>query len=166
MPSRTPVQAAMTPAAAQRIQNAANRTHQTIYVVGSRSDGTFHAGSDWDYLLTGTAKQRQSAASSLPGWMSDNDAAQAGLGHGVTTTGRGIDIFQNYSPFDAGTYAELDVTRPYVEFTPALVRHGPLGQVNSAFVAAHAHGNPNTGLQYVNSKVGANGSVSFDIPAD
>jgi hypothetical protein len=157
----------MTPQQANRIQNAANRTRQTIYVVGSRANGTAHAGSDWDYVLTGSKDQRQSAKSSLPGWMSEDNAAQNNLGHGYTNTGRGIDIFHNYSPHDArGGYVALDTTRPYVEFVPNVPVVGLPGRgpVNPAFIAAHAIGNPNTGLQYVNSRRGAQGEA-FDIPS-
>jgi hypothetical protein len=117
--------------------------------------------SDWDYILTGNAKQRSSAKSSLPGWMTEDAAAQRYLGHGVTNTGRGIDIFQNYSPFDdLGRFVDLDVTRPYVEFVPAA--QGPLGPIRN-FAPASQQGGARSGLQYKNSRVGGNGSVAFDI---
>lgn len=50
----------------RRIQNAANKTKQTITVVGSRANGTAGLNSDWDYILSGNSAQRHSAASSLP----------------------------------------------------------------------------------------------------
>jgi hypothetical protein len=166
MSKRTPVQAGLNALDAQRIQAAANKTNQTIWLVGSRATGTAGPNSDWDYIMNGNAKQRNSAKSSLPGWTSAAIAAQNGLGHGVTTTGRGIDVFQNYSEFDSmGCYCALDMTRAYVEFAPAVVAmNGPLGQVSAGFAASHHIGNPNTGLQYINARSGANGSEAFDIP--
>jgi len=166
MPKRTPTQAGLTPLQAMRIQTAANKTSQTIWLVGSRANGTAGPNSDWDYVMNGSAKQRNSAKSSLPGWMTQGAASAVGLGPGVTNTGRGIDVFQNYSPFDdMGSYTALDLDRPYVEFAPVIPVHGALGAVNPSFASAHHIGNPNTGLQYVNMRQSA-GGIAFDIPSD
>lgn len=129
-----------------RIQGVADRTRQTIYLVGSRADGTAAPNSDWDYILTGDSGQIQRAKSSLPGW-SANDNHVGGVG-GVTNTGRGIDIWQGgrlaappharannprlvpNAAFFANVptpqitlhrapYTAVDDARPYVIFRPA-----------------------------------------------
>ena len=89
---------------AQRIQRAANKTKQTIIVVGSRAEGTPKPTSDWDYILTGNSKQRSSAKSLLPRGSSGGEM--------INTIGRsesGIDIFIDDLP-----------TGPYVVFEPEL----------------------------------------------
>ncbi|WP_146749810.1 hypothetical protein [Paraburkholderia bryophila] len=65
--------------------------------------------------------------SSVPGWMAPHAASAVGLGPGVTTTGRGIDVFQNYNARHApGTYTALDMSRPFTVTHPTT--QGPLGQ--------------------------------------
>ncbi|MBD1815129.1 nucleotidyltransferase domain-containing protein [Microcoleus sp. FACHB-DQ6] len=59
-------EASISPEDARRIQNAADRTKQTIIVVGSRANGTSTPTSDWDYIMLGNSRQRHSARSSVP----------------------------------------------------------------------------------------------------
>ncbi|MBD0342700.1 MAG: nucleotidyltransferase domain-containing protein [Microcoleus sp. Co-bin12] len=59
-------EAGISPEDARRIQNAADRTKQTIIVVGSRANGTSTPTSDWDYIMLGKSRQRHSASSSVP----------------------------------------------------------------------------------------------------
>ncbi len=59
-------EAGISPEDARRIQNAADRTKQTIIVVGSRANGTSTPTSDWDYIMLGNSRQRHSARSSVP----------------------------------------------------------------------------------------------------
>src|SRR5262249_51752745 len=108
----------ITQAQAVRIQNAATRTRQIIYLVGSRASGTAGANSDWDYFLTGNSAQRHSAVSKLPGYMTTDLASQSGLGPGVTNTGHGIDIFHSYCAVGGYYVAQFDQTRDYVQFEP------------------------------------------------
>lgn len=86
----------------KRIQNAANRTHQVIVVVGSRAAGTATDISDWDYIMSGNSAQRHSAASSVP----------RGIAGGAN--GSGIDIMTSYpnSPHSV----IIDRSRPYIIF--------------------------------------------------
>jgi hypothetical protein len=98
-------QAKIAPADAIRIQNAANRTEQTIVVIGSRASGKSNPLSDWDYILTGKSRQRQSATSSLP----------RGVWGGANNSG--IDIFQCYNP-NAPGYALLNPDQPFLIFDP------------------------------------------------
>ena len=101
----------MSPAAATRIQNAADRTGQTITVVGSRAGGKkIGPDSDWDYILSGNSRQRQSASSSLPRGPAGGENSSGGRGNG-------IDIWQDYNP-NAPNYSPLDPDRPHVIFTP------------------------------------------------
>jgi len=106
---RTPQQAGISRSDAIRIQNAANRTGQEIYVVGSRAKGTAAPISDWDYVMSGKSAQRHSASGSVPRGTS---------GGAINSTGRetGIDIFTNNprSP----QFQPLDPTRPHVPFLP------------------------------------------------
>jgi predicted nucleotidyltransferase len=51
-------EAGISPEDARRIQNAADRTKQTIIVVGSRTNGTSTPTSDWDYIIFGNSRQR------------------------------------------------------------------------------------------------------------
>ena len=95
---------------AQRIQNAADRTQQRIAVVGSRAAGTAGPNSDWDYILSGASRQRQSASSSLP-------RGTAGGRQTMTGEETGIDIFQDYNP-KAVNYSPLRADEPHVIFTP------------------------------------------------
>ncbi|MCC3595807.1 MULTISPECIES: putative Ig domain-containing protein [unclassified Microcoleus] len=102
--ARTWQEAGISPPDAQRIQRAANKTKQTIIVVGSRAKGTPKPTSDWDYILTGNSKQRSSAKSLLPRGTSG--------GEEINTIGRsesGIDIFVDDLPIG-----------PYVVFEPEL----------------------------------------------
>lgn len=51
-----------------RIKNAAMRINKTIYLVGSRADGTHHAYSDFDYIIpTIKSKEWTKIKNSLPG---------------------------------------------------------------------------------------------------
>jgi len=59
-------EAGISPEDARIIQNAADRTKQTIIVVGSRANGTSTPTSDWDYIMLGNSRQRHSARSSVP----------------------------------------------------------------------------------------------------
>ena len=94
---------------AVRIQNAADKTKQTIIVVGSRANGTAGLNSDWDYYVTGNSKQRHSAWSSLPRGL-------AGGEQGITGQELGIDFFVGYPASDK--FIPLDITKPYVIFSP------------------------------------------------
>ncbi len=94
------------PAAATQIQNAADRTGQTITLIGSQAAGTAGLDSDWDYILSGNSAQRHSAASSLPQGTSGGEVYRPG-----------IDIFQDYNP-NAPGYNPLDPTRPHIIFYP------------------------------------------------
>ena len=89
---------------AKRIQNAANKTDQTITVVGSRANGTAGLNSDWDYIMSGNSAQRHAAASSVP----------RGVWGGANNTG--IDIFSSY-PYGPNPVV-LDTSLPYVTFYP------------------------------------------------
>ncbi len=104
--ARTPSEAGISSADALRIQNAADRTHQTISVVGSRAAGTSTILSDWDYVMSGKSSQRHSAASSVP--------------RGTYTSGvvSGTDIWQSYNPKAPGYVPGPDPTRPFVMFSP------------------------------------------------
>jgi hypothetical protein len=79
-------EAGISPEDAKRIQNAANRTKQTIIVVGSRANRTSRLTSDWDYIMLGNSRQRHSARSSVPRGTSGGE---------INSLGRetGIDIF-------------------------------------------------------------------------
>ncbi|XXX73575.1 RHS repeat-associated core domain-containing protein [Sorangium sp. So ce134] len=94
-------------AAAQRIQNAADRTGQRITVIGSRASGKAGDLSDWDYILSGNSAKRHSAASSIPRGLSGGE------------NGTGVDIWQDFNP-RAPNYNPLDPTRPFIVFTPKL----------------------------------------------
>lgn len=89
---------------AKRIQNAANKTNQTITVVGSRAKGTAGLNSDWDYIMSGNSAQRHAAASSVP----------RGVFGGEYNSG--IDIFSSYpkSPYPV----MLNKNLPYITFYP------------------------------------------------
>ncbi|MGL5058728.1 MAG: nucleotidyltransferase domain-containing protein [Microcoleus sp.] len=78
--------AGISPEDARRIQNAADRTKQTIIVVGSRANGTSTPTSDWDYIMLGNSRQRHSARTSVPRGTSGGE---------INNLGRetGIDIF-------------------------------------------------------------------------
>ncbi|MET7944181.1 RHS repeat-associated core domain-containing protein [Streptomyces sp. NPDC005302] len=105
---RTAPEAGIAPNDARRIQNAANKTRQTIIVVGSRAgNGNLNPTSDWDYILTGPSRARSSVKNSLP----------QGMGDGEGGSGRGRDFYQSYNP-NAKQYTELDRDRPYVVFEP------------------------------------------------
>lgn len=120
MPKRTYQDAGINPHDAQRIQRTADVTNQKIYVVGSRASNTANLNSDWDYILTGNSRQRNRAKNMLAGYMPVTQAAMMGLGHGITNTGNGIDIFQNRTDnkFVKGNYTQVDKTRDYVVFKP------------------------------------------------
>jgi len=58
----------------RRIRNAAIRINRTIYLVGSRASGTYHADSDFDYLIPGLkSREWQKIKNSLPGARSRRD---------------------------------------------------------------------------------------------
>ena len=94
----------ISPSDARRIQNAANRTHQNITVIGSRANGTAGPYSDWDYIMSGNSAQRHSAASSVP----------CGLCGGANNSG--IDIFSSYA--NGPKTISLDLNKPFIEFHP------------------------------------------------
>ena len=98
---RTPL---ISSADAKRIQNAANKTNQTITVVGSRASGTAGLNSDWDYIMSGNSAQRHAAASSVP----------RGVFGGEYNSG--IDIFSSY--VNGPNPVMLDRSKPYIEFFP------------------------------------------------
>jgi hypothetical protein len=51
-----------------RIKNAAKRINRTIYLVGSRSNGSFKFDSDFDYVITGIkSREWTKIKNSLPG---------------------------------------------------------------------------------------------------
>ncbi|WP_256984888.1 polymorphic toxin-type HINT domain-containing protein [Streptomyces sp. 2R] len=105
---RSPSEAGIRPNDAKRIQNAADKTGQTIIVVGSRAgNGNLNPASDWDYILTGPSRSRSSVKNSLP----------QGMGDGEGGSGRGRDFYQSYNS-NAKQYTELDRNRPYVVFAP------------------------------------------------
>jgi hypothetical protein len=108
--SRTAAQAGISDSDATRIQNAADRTGQDIYVVGSRADGTATETSDWDYILSGDSAQRHSASSSLPSGFAGGSFNSSGFE-------TGIDIFTNY--YNSPNYTPLDPSKPYVQFSPS-----------------------------------------------
>lgn len=107
---RTVEQAGMAPSDALRIQNAANRTHQRITVVGSRAEGTAGPLSDWDYIFSGPSHARPSAKTSVP-------RGKAGGELDIFGRETGIDRWQDYNPGAPG-YNPLDPLRPHVIFGP------------------------------------------------
>ena len=92
---------------AQRIQNAANRTHQTITVIGSRAAGTAGPKSDWDYVMSGNYSQRHSASTSVP---------RGEAGGALRGGWSGVDIFNTNraSPYSK----KVKPDSPHVVFTP------------------------------------------------
>ena len=100
----------LSPAEIKRIQNAANRTKQDISVVGSRASGKSNSTSDWDYIFSGSNRQRHSARSSVP------RGAQGGE---VNSMGRetGIDVWQSYNP-KAPNYSTVNANQPHIIFRP------------------------------------------------
>src|SRR6266567_1865161 len=106
--ARTWQEAGSSASEALRIQNAADRTGQTIIVVGSHASGTAGAASDWDYILSGASRARHSASSSLP------RATAGGAIRGTSESG--IDIFQSYNP-SGPNFTKLDPNLPHVVFT-------------------------------------------------
>jgi hypothetical protein len=107
---RTWQDAGIDPMDAARIQHTANQSHQSIIVVGSRAAGTAGVDSDWDYILTGPSKARQSVRNSLPRGLTKGNE---------TSTGQytGMDLVQNYNP-SAPNFEELDANLPHVIFDP------------------------------------------------
>lgn len=91
----------ISPSDARRIQNAANRTKQDITVVGSRAGGTASPISDWDYVMSGNARQRHSAKSSVPKGIAGGE--QNSLGNET-----GIDIFSG----------SISTNSPYITSPP------------------------------------------------
>ena len=87
----------LTPGQQRRIQNAANRSGQTITVVGSRAAGTAKPNSDWDYVVDANSKTRNNLSRSLPG--------AGNLSEGERPN---IDVFRG----------QVDKSLPYIEFTP------------------------------------------------
>ena len=82
---------------ALRIQNAVDRSGQSITLVGSRAGGTASAKSDWDYVVNANAATRNNLSRSLPG--------AGDIKEGVRPN---IDIFKG----------EVDKTKPFIEFKP------------------------------------------------
>lgn len=82
---------------ALRIQNAANRAGTEISLVGSRAAGTANAASDWDYVIDGSARLRNSLSGSLPGARS--------VAEGLP---QNLDIFRG----------PLDLSLPSITFLP------------------------------------------------
>ncbi|MCP4345580.1 MAG: RHS repeat-associated core domain-containing protein, partial [Desulfobacterales bacterium] len=109
-PRRTWQEAGISPSNAQRIQNAATRTNQRIIVVGSRAKDTAQANSDWDYIMSGSSRQRHSARSSVPRGSSGGEINAA-------NRETGIDVFQDYNP-NAPGYKPLNLNEPHVIFDP------------------------------------------------
>jgi RHS repeat-associated protein len=107
--ARTWQEAGITAAEALRIQNAADKTGQTIVLVGSRAAGTAGVASDWDYILNGASSARHAAESSLP------RGTAGGAIRGTAESG--IDIFQNYNS-SAPNFTNLNPSLPHVVFTP------------------------------------------------
>lgn len=94
----------------QRIQNAANRTNQSISVVGSRAAGNATIISDWDYIMSGNSAQRHSASSSVP--RGTQGGEQNSMGNET-----GIDLWQSYNPSGAG-YSTVNTNQPFITFHP------------------------------------------------
>lgn len=88
---------AIKPNELRRIQNAANRSGETITLVGSRASGKTHAGSDWDYVVNGNSKTRNNLSRSLPG--------SGNIKEGERSL---VDMFRG----------EVDKSRPYIEVRP------------------------------------------------
>ncbi len=103
-------EAGIDPGDAARIQHTATQSRQRITVVGSRASGRAGPGSDWDYVLSGPSKARQSVRNSLP---------RGSKGGNEFSSGRqtGQDIFQDYNP-EAPGFTELDDSLPHVIFEP------------------------------------------------
>jgi uncharacterized protein RhaS with RHS repeats len=80
-----------------RIQNAANRSGETITVVGSRASGKARSNSDWDYVVDANSKTRNNLSRSLPG-----------AGNISEGTRPNIDIFKG----------QVDESRPFIEIGP------------------------------------------------
>ena len=102
-------EAGISPEEARRIQNAADRTKQTIIVVGSRANGTSTPTSDWDYIMLSNSRQRHSARSSVPSGTSGGE---------INSSGRetGIDIF----------------TGPLISGEPHVIFEPDLGEANES----------------------------------
>ncbi|MEG3959415.1 hypothetical protein [Microcoleus sp. herbarium2] len=102
-------EAGISPEDARRIQNAADRTKQTIIVVGSRANGTSTPTSDWDYIMLGKSRQLHSASSSVPRGTSGGE---------INSSGRetGIDIF----------------TGPLISGEPHVIFEPDLGEANES----------------------------------
>lgn len=81
----------------RRIQNAANRTGETITIVGSRATGKTTPNSDWDYVINAKSKTQNNLARSLPGAGNINEGKRSS-----------VDIFRG----------EVDKSRPYIEVKP------------------------------------------------
>lgn len=80
-----------------RIYNAACKINCTIYVLGSRANGSATENSDWDYIIEGlTNKKWKSIRNSIPGAKSIDCPIMK------------IDIM----------HTPLDETRPYIAITP------------------------------------------------
>jgi len=104
---RTWQEAGISASDARRIQNAANSKGIDITVVGSRAKGTPNPG-DWDYIVTGSSRQRSRAKNSVP---------RGHRGGEQSASGRetGIDWWQDSNP-NAQGFMPLDPARPHVVF--------------------------------------------------
>lgn len=86
----------LTPSQTRQIQAFTDRFGAEVNVVGSRASGTARATSDFDYVIQGNAKLRNSAEYYLP------------RGSAGGANNRGIDIFKE----------PLDPSRPFIQFRP------------------------------------------------
>jgi RHS repeat-associated protein len=86
----------LTTSQTRQIQAFTDRFGAEVNVVGSRASGTARATSDFDYVIQGNAKLRNSAEYYLP------------RGSAGGANNRGIDIFKE----------PLDSSRPFIQFTP------------------------------------------------
>ena len=82
----------------RRIKNAALRINKTIYLVGSRASGTYHANSDFDYIIPSIINNEwKKIKNSLPGAKIPHDSVP-----------NRIDLLR----------VEVDLTRPHIKITP------------------------------------------------
>lgn len=100
----------LSPNEIRRVQNAADRTNQTITVVGSRASGKSGPGSDWDYIFSGKSSARHSARSSVPRGSSGGEIGRSGVHSG-------IDVWQDFNPKAPG-YTSLRKDDPHIIFSP------------------------------------------------
>jgi hypothetical protein len=87
----------LTPSQTRQIQAFTDRFGAEVNVVGSRASGTARVTSDFDYVIQGNAKLRNSAEYYLP------------RGPAGGANNMGIDIFKE----------PLDSSRPFIQFKPS-----------------------------------------------